>query len=315
MCSASQLRERLAVARDRVPGLVVLVVPLGVAGRVGGVRAVGDAGHVADAPRRARRRRAGRGCNSSTISSTVTIARAGGEHRLLLHARQAPQLHVAAPVGLLGVDDRDVRVQRLHRHQRLAGERAGDRLDRVGLVGQPGAGVAAQHGERQAGRAGHVPVGHPGVAVLLDLQRPRPAVLDGVAEAVQRPDPRVAAPGEDQLAHAARADQLVVDDVRRHPDQREVTAALPDHLMARRERDQVREPLHRDRVAVVHRVGDSLRERDDLRHVAPVLVFTQRYLFASAWSTGVRRTDARWWSTPNMQVGRLWPGTTLYTHP
>ena len=30
----------------------------------------------------------------------------GGEHRLLLHADEPPQLHVAATIGLLGVDDR-----------------------------------------------------------------------------------------------------------------------------------------------------------------------------------------------------------------
>ena len=39
----------------------------------------------------------------------------------------------------------------------------------------------------------------------------RPVVLDRVAEAVQRADARVPAPREDELARAARADQLVVD--------------------------------------------------------------------------------------------------------
>ena len=52
---------------------------------------------------------------------------AGRQHGLLLHADDAPDLHVAVAVGPLGVDDRDVRAHRRHRGELLAGERAGDR--------------------------------------------------------------------------------------------------------------------------------------------------------------------------------------------
>jgi hypothetical protein len=114
-------------------------------------------------------------------------------------------------------------------------------------------GRSAETAVSDAGGAGHVAVGHPGVAVFLYLQRDRPGMLDRVAEPVQRADTGIAAPGEDQLARAARADELVIDQVRRHPDQRQVTAPLPDHLLPGGERDQVREPLHRDRVAIVDR--------------------------------------------------------------
>ena len=129
-----------------------------------------------------------------------------------------PQSWTLPAVGLLGVDDRDVGVERGNRDELLAGERAGDRLDVSVCSGSDGAEVAAHHRERQAGGAGDVAVGHPGVAVLLDLEL-RPAVLDRVAEAVQRADAGVAALGEDQLARAAGADHLVVDHVRGHPDQ------------------------------------------------------------------------------------------------
>ena len=54
----------------------------------------------------------------------------GREHRLLLHADDAFEQHVAAPVGLLRMDDRHVGPMRRHRRQLLAGERAGDALDR-----------------------------------------------------------------------------------------------------------------------------------------------------------------------------------------
>ena len=100
---------------------------------------------------------------------------------------------------------------------------------------------------------GHVAVGHPRVAVLLYLQRDRPGMLHRVAEPVQRADARIAAPGEDQLAGAACADELVVDQVGRHPDQGQIPAPLPDHLVSGGERDQVRESLHGHGVPVVNR--------------------------------------------------------------
>ncbi|SLH61335.1 Uncharacterised protein [Mycobacteroides abscessus subsp. abscessus] len=170
------------------------------------------------------------------------------------------------PIRPLGVHDRHVRVQRGHGGEPFPGEGAGDRFDRVGHLGQVGADVAAQHRERQAGGAGDVAVGHARVAVLLDLERHRPAVLHRVAEPVQRADAGVAAPGEHQLARAARADELVVDQIGGHPHQRQVAAALPDDLPPGRHRNQVGEALERDGVAVVHEVGDRVRQRRYIGH-------------------------------------------------
>ena len=61
--------------------------------------------------------------------------------------------------------------------------------DRVRVRRQIGADVAAQDRERESARAGRVAVGHAGVAVLLELERQRPGVLDRVAEAMQPPTP------------------------------------------------------------------------------------------------------------------------------
>jgi hypothetical protein len=107
------------------------------------------------------------------------------------------------------------------------------------------------------------------VAVLLDLQRERPAVLHGVPEPVQAAHAGVAGPGEDQLAGAASADELVVHDVGGHPHQGQVAPALPDDLVAGGHRDQVREPFEGDRVAVVDEIGDRVGERGELRHGRP----------------------------------------------
>jgi len=134
------------------------------------------------------------------------------------------------------------------------------------VIGRTGPAVSPQHREREPGGAGRVPVRHAGVAVLLQLQRPWPGVLHRVTEAVQRADTRIAAPGEDQPARAAGADDLVVDHVRGHPDQRQVTALLPDQFMPGRERNEVGEALHGHGVAVMDGRGDGFGKRHDLRH-------------------------------------------------
>ena len=122
------------------------------------------------------------------------------------------------------------------------------------------AAVAAQHPERQVRGAGRVRRRHAGVGVLLELERPRPAVLDRVAQPVERADARVAAPREDELPRTAHADHLVVDDVGRHPDELEVAPPLPDQLVTGRMRDQVREALERDGVAVADVLGDRFAQ-------------------------------------------------------
>ena len=129
-----------------------------------------------------------------------------------------------------------------------------------------GPGVTAQDHEGQSGGAGHVPVGQPGVAVLVQLQGKRPAVLDGVAETMQGSDPGVAAPGEDQSAHASHADHLVEEQVRRQPDQGQVLPALADDLLAGGEGDQVGEPLEGDAVTVVDQPVHGRVEIGDTCH-------------------------------------------------
>ena len=60
---------------------------------------------------------------------------------------------------------------------------------------------------------------------------------------------------------AAGADELVVDEVGRHAHEGEVAPALPDDLVAGGERDQVREALERDDVAVVDEARDRVGKR------------------------------------------------------
>ena len=254
--------EPVPVPADRIPGLVEVVVAGGVAQRVRGMRSAGRRGHVADHPGGQHDRpRLGRQLLHDLLDGDDRPP--GAEHGFLLHPGDPPQLDVPGPVGTLGVDDRHVRVQRGHGGQPLAGERAGDRPDgglpiEARQAFQAGAAVAAQDRERHSRGACHVAVGHPRVAVLLQLKWSRPRVFHRVPEAVQRAHPGVAAPGEDEPAGTARPDELVIEHIGGHPDQGQVTPALPDDFPPGRERDEVSESFHGDRIPVVDGPCDGL---------------------------------------------------------
>ena len=69
------------------------------------------------------------------------------------------------------------------------------------------------------------------------------------------------------MAGAPGADQLVVDDVGRHPHQREIPAALPDDLVAGRERNEVGEAFQRHGIAVTDGVGNGFGKGRNTRHL------------------------------------------------
>src|SRR5205807_7045071 len=69
-------------------------------------------------------------------------------------------------------------------------------------------------------------------------------VCSPISQPVQGAHPGIAAPRENELARAAHADELIVDQVGRHADQREVATALADDLVAGSKGNQVREPFH-----------------------------------------------------------------------
>src|SRR5262245_59281235 len=106
--------------------------------------------------------------------------------------------------------DGDVGPVRGHRGEPLAGEWTGHvpyvRVD----LREVDPDVATEHRAGEPGRARLIGVGHGGVGMLLDREWAGPAVLDRVAQPVQRADAGIAAPGEDEPLGAAHADELVV---------------------------------------------------------------------------------------------------------
>jgi len=112
------------------------------------------------------------------------------------------------------------------------------------------------------------------MAVFLGFERARPAVLDGIPEAVQRADARIPAPGKYQLARHAHADHLVVQQVWRQPNQSQIAPFLPDDFVARGERDQMREALDRQCVAILDESIHCFGKGEKFRHqVVQVVVY------------------------------------------
>ena len=264
--------EGVALAGNGVPGLVegvgALVVAMGV-GRVGAAGHFGDGGH----------RPAGQDHGVGAAGAEIVdhfLDRddrpPGGEHRFLLHPEDALDQHVAVPVGAERVDDRYVRADCRHGCQHLPGIGTGERADRGVHAGKVDALVAPENGKGQIGGAGLIGVGHRGVGMLLERERRRPVVLHRVAHAVQRSDAGIAAPGKDQPVGGAHADQLIVDQIRGHADERQVLPALADHLMAGGERDEMGEAFHGHRVAVAQIGGDGVGEGEELSHGGGLLL-------------------------------------------
>ena len=161
--------KRIAVARDRVPGLVEGIVALVVAVRIG---------RIARRPARTRSRRSSRpagsrrsGCAARnrrrsprpSRSSASPPARLPSARPTMPSSSTLPA-RSALSAWMIG----DVRPDRRHRGELFAGERAGDAPDVRVDLGQVGADVAAEDRERQPGRARLVGIGHRGVGVLLD---------------------------------------------------------------------------------------------------------------------------------------------------
>ena len=82
--------------------------------------------------------------------------------------------------------------------------------------------------------------------------------LDRITQPVQRSHAWISPPREYELRGAAGANELVVNQIGRHPHERQVPPSLADDFMGGRERYQVREAFHGDDVAVMDGVRDGV---------------------------------------------------------
>src|SRR2546430_14057239 len=115
---------------------------------------------------------------------------------------------------------------------------------------------------------------------------------------------------EGVLARGARPDHLVVEHVRRHPDQLEVAAALAQELVPGRERDQVREALERDAVSVVDQLRYDVGERGDRGHLHTDYLLAHKLPMELVWPhADSGRHRRRGTGRADAQIGRAsWRG-------
>ena len=103
--------------------------------------------------------------------------------------------------------------------------------------------------------------------MFLDLERLRPFVFHRIAKPVQRTDTGIAAPRENQLVGTAHADQLVIDDIGRHPHQCQMFALLPDHLVPCGMGDEMGKAFHGHPVPVMDAKGYRIPQRHHFSHL------------------------------------------------
>src|SRR5207244_941540 len=84
--------------------------------------------------------------------------------------------------------------------------------------------------------------------------------LDRVSKSMQGTDTRVSAPGKNEFSDATCADQLVINQVGGHANQREILLLLPNDFVACGKRNEVSETLERNRIAVVYELVNGLGE-------------------------------------------------------
>ncbi|MCY1539752.1 hypothetical protein D9M68_753530 [compost metagenome] len=104
------------------------------------------------------------------------------------------------------------------------------------------------------------------MAVFFDFQRFGPALLHRVAQAVQRTDAGVAAPGEHQLLRTASSDQQVIYQVGRHAHQGQLTLALTNQLVGRGSWNKVGKTFEGDGVAVIDEALYGVAKGNDFGH-------------------------------------------------
>jgi hypothetical protein len=109
---------------------------------------------------------------------------------------------------------------------------------------------------------------------------------------VQRTHARITAPGEDQLLRAAHPDHLVVYQVRSHANERQTLPLLPNYLVRRRKRYQMREAFQGYHVSVLNQLGNRFPQTYNLSHVVPLPAFSFSF-FILTLRKGTTQVSAR----------------------
>ena len=192
-----------------------------------------------------------------------------GRHRHVeIHEREAVELGIAVGVGALDMDQGDVGLQRRHREQALAGERAVDLLSRIAEhLAHPGAHHRAGRQERQAHGGGAITEPDRHMAPFLESSS---TALGVVAHDFRNaPDDTLAEPAGDDVGAGARSVEQITlgrDDA---PRDGEILAAGADQGPNHRDRRaRYGAAANRDVIAVGNQGGGILQRHRLLAQAA-----------------------------------------------
>ena len=143
--------------------------------------------------------------------NVTPIAKIARERGLFLHPDNPFDEHIPRAVRSLRVNDREIRSDGGNGGKPFTGEGTFDKPDTRVDPHQVRTLIPPEDCAGQTCCTGRVGIGHRRVAVLLQLQWLRPPVLNRVAQSVQHPYARIAAPGEDKLARTSHANELVIE--------------------------------------------------------------------------------------------------------
>ena len=190
-----------------------------------------------------------------------------GKNRFLLHPHNSFDQPVPSSVGLLGVNDCEIRAHCADRRQFLAAKGKPNGSNFGIHPGEIYAPIPTQCRKREPGRAGFIGIGKSGMRMLGNLDRTWSGIFNRAAHATQEANPGIARIGEYYAARAPHPDHLVVDKIRRHTNHYEVSSLLPNCLVGGGKGNQMGKPFERHMVAIAKVFGQRIVERREFCHV------------------------------------------------
>src|SRR6266700_427925 len=171
-------------------------------------------------------------------------------------------MSVSLLIGPLCLDNCHIRVERGHHCHFSIPIGAFNKLNLLINTWHVRAKVASQREEREASCSGNVAPYHAIMGVFFKFKWSGNVFFDGTTKAMQWANAGVAQVAEHHLPRYACRHHLIVDQVRRHPNQRQVAAVLANDLMSSGKTDEGSKAFNSNRHPVMDILGDRLFQRE-----------------------------------------------------
>src|SRR5687767_3888975 len=102
--------------------------------------------------------------------------------------------------------------------------------------------------------------------IFFKVERPRPTLLDSVAESMKQTESGIARPGKYELASTTGPNHLIEDKIGTQPNQCEILPLLPDNFVSGSKRHQMAESFQRHGVAIMNELCNRVFKSCRLHH-------------------------------------------------